>query len=89
MLFHTFIFAQISYYLTFIFGYVSFQLDVTSAQLLVTDNDFRDKGFRKQLNDTVQSLLALKVIPILNENDAVSTRKAPYEVLFLFIIIYF
>ncbi|MED6172661.1 Delta-1-pyrroline-5-carboxylate synthase [Stylosanthes scabra] len=55
------------------------QLDVTSAQLLVTDNDFRDKDFRKQLNETVKSLLALKVIPVFNENDAVSTRKAPYE----------
>ncbi|XP_027336660.1 delta-1-pyrroline-5-carboxylate synthase isoform X3 [Abrus precatorius] len=55
------------------------QLDVTSAQLLVTDNDFRDKDFRKQLNETVKSLLGLKVIPIFNENDAVSTRKAPYE----------
>ncbi|KAJ9160176.1 hypothetical protein P3X46_025600 [Hevea brasiliensis] len=55
------------------------QLDVTSAQLLVTDNDFRDKEFRKQLNDTVKSLLALRVIPIFNENDAVSTRRAPYE----------
>ncbi|KAA0041452.1 delta-1-pyrroline-5-carboxylate synthase [Cucumis melo var. makuwa] len=55
------------------------QLDVTSAQLLVTDNDFRDKDFRRQLSDTVKSLLALKVIPIFNENDAVSTRKAPYE----------
>lgn len=56
------------------------QLDVTSAQLLVTDNDFRDKDFRKQLSETVKSLLRLKVIPIFNENDAVSTRKAPYEV---------
>ncbi|GMN41422.1 hypothetical protein TIFTF001_010643 [Ficus carica] len=55
------------------------QLDVTSAQLLVTDNDFRDKEFRKQLSETVKSLIALKVVPILNENDAVSTRKAPYE----------
>ncbi|KAL9316310.1 hypothetical protein ACSQ67_017311 [Phaseolus vulgaris] len=55
------------------------QLDVTSAQLLVTDNDFRDKDFRKQLTETVESLLALKVIPVFNENDAVSTRKAPYE----------
>ncbi|KAK7387420.1 hypothetical protein VNO78_28216 [Psophocarpus tetragonolobus] len=56
------------------------QLDVTSAQLLVTDNDFRDRDFRKQLSETVKSLLALNVIPIFNENDAVSTRKAPYEV---------
>ncbi|KAK0592729.1 hypothetical protein LWI29_024305 [Acer saccharum] len=55
------------------------ELDVTSAQLLVTDHDFRDKEFRKQLNETVQSLLSLRVIPVFNENDAVSTRKAPYE----------
>ncbi|KAL3523864.1 hypothetical protein ACH5RR_016698 [Cinchona calisaya] len=55
------------------------QLDVSSAQLLVTDNDFRDPDFRRQLNETVKSLLSLKVIPIFNGNDAVSTRKAPYE----------
>ncbi|KAL4388658.1 hypothetical protein GQ457_09G029900 [Hibiscus cannabinus] len=55
------------------------ELDISSAQLLVTDSDFRDRDFRKQLNDTVKSLLSLKVIPIFNENDAVSTRKAPYE----------
>lgn len=59
------------------------QLDVTSAQLLVTDNDFRDPEFRKQLTDTVESLLDLKVVPIFNENDAVSTRRAPYEVYLL------
>nr|AMJ39523.1 aldehyde dehydrogenase 18B copy 2 [Bixa orellana] len=55
------------------------QLDVNSSQLLVTDNDFRSVAFRKQLSETVKSLLALKVIPIFNENDAVSTRRAPYE----------
>ncbi|OIW01013.1 hypothetical protein TanjilG_14196 [Lupinus angustifolius] len=55
------------------------QLDVTSSQLLVNDGFFRDAGFRKQLSDTVSSLLDLRVIPIFNENDAVSTRKAPYE----------
>ncbi|XP_047316185.1 delta-1-pyrroline-5-carboxylate synthase [Impatiens glandulifera] len=55
------------------------QLDVTSAQLLVTDNDFRDSEFRKQLNERVKSLLDLKVVPIFNENDAISTRRAPYE----------
>ncbi|XVE99626.1 hypothetical protein REPUB_Repub03eG0216100 [Reevesia pubescens] len=55
------------------------ELDMSSAQLLVTDSDFRDSDFRKQLNETVRSLLSLKVIPIFNENDAVSTRKAPYE----------
>ncbi|KAK5841492.1 delta-1-pyrroline-5-carboxylate synthase-like isoform X1 [Gossypium arboreum] len=55
------------------------QLDVTSSQYLVTDTEFRDTSFRKQLSETVKSLLSLKVIPIFNENDAVSTRRAPYE----------
>ncbi|PIA54602.1 hypothetical protein AQUCO_00900873v1 [Aquilegia coerulea] len=55
------------------------QLDVTSSQLLVTDNNFRDSDFRLQLSETVKSLLALRVIPIFNENDAISTRIAVYE----------
>ncbi|KAJ7961373.1 Delta-1-pyrroline-5-carboxylate synthase [Quillaja saponaria] len=55
------------------------QLDVTSSQLLVTDGVFKDAAFRKQLSETVLALLNLRVIPIFNENDAVSTRKAPYE----------
>ncbi|XP_021295632.1 delta-1-pyrroline-5-carboxylate synthase [Herrania umbratica] len=55
------------------------ELDISSAQLLVTDSDFRDIDFRNQLNETVEFLLSLRVIPIFNENDAVSTRKAPYE----------
>ncbi|CAN7137975.1 unnamed protein product [Brassica rapa subsp. narinosa] len=55
------------------------QLDVTAAQLLVNDSSFRDKEFRKQLNETVQSMLDLRVIPIFNENDAISTRRAPYQ----------
>ncbi|XP_074340111.1 delta-1-pyrroline-5-carboxylate synthase-like [Apium graveolens] len=55
------------------------QLDVTSSQLLVTDNDFKNADFRVQLGQTVNSLLALRSIPIFNENDAISTRKAPYE----------
>ncbi|KAF3336420.1 delta-1-pyrroline-5-carboxylate synthase-like protein [Carex littledalei] len=55
------------------------QLDVASSQLLVTDKDFKDPEFRNQLSHTVNSLLSLKVVPVFNENDAVSTRKAPYE----------
>jgi len=62
------------------------QLDVTSSQLLVNDGFFRDAGFRKQLSDTVNALLDLRVIPIFNENDAVSTRKAPYEVGWFFLL---
>ncbi|XP_071726698.1 delta-1-pyrroline-5-carboxylate synthase-like isoform X2 [Rutidosis leptorrhynchoides] len=55
------------------------QLDVTSSQLLVTDNDFKNADFRLQLCQTVDSLLDLRSIPIFNENDAISTRRAPYE----------
>ncbi|RXH80462.1 hypothetical protein DVH24_004376 [Malus domestica] len=62
-----------------ILAFFKLQLDVTSSQLLVTDSVFRDEAFRKQLSETVKSLLKLRVIPIFNENDAVSTRKAPYE----------
>ncbi|KAJ0245798.1 Delta-1-pyrroline-5-carboxylate synthase B [Hirschfeldia incana] len=55
------------------------QLDVTVAQMLVTDKDFRDKDFRKQLSETVKSMMKMRVIPVFNENDAISTRKAPYK----------
>ncbi|KAH9546290.1 hypothetical protein CY35_12G087500 [Sphagnum magellanicum] len=55
------------------------QLDVASSQLLVTDNDFRDPDFRLQLSETVNSLLELRVVPVFNENDAISTRRAPYK----------
>ncbi|XP_020577762.1 delta-1-pyrroline-5-carboxylate synthase-like [Phalaenopsis equestris] len=55
------------------------QLDVSSSQLLVTDTEFKDPNFRMQLTETVKTLLSLKVIPVFNENDAISTRRAPYE----------
>lgn len=56
------------------------QLDVTASQLLVTNSDFRNPHFRTQLSATVGSLLDLRVIPIFNENDAISTRVHPNEV---------
>ncbi|PRQ59292.1 putative glutamate-5-semialdehyde dehydrogenase, Glutamate 5-kinase [Rosa chinensis] len=53
--------------------------DVTEAQCLVTESDFRGKDFQRQLKETVDHLLSLKTIPIFNENDAVSTRTDLYE----------
>ncbi|KAL2614202.1 hypothetical protein R1flu_025894 [Riccia fluitans] len=53
-------------------------LDVVSAQILVTDSDFKNPEFREQLRDTTQKLIDLRVCPVFNENDAISTRKAPY-----------
>eukprot|EP00253_Pinus_taeda_P000983 PITA_00983 len=55
------------------------QLDVVSSQFLVTDNDFKDRDFIIQLNETVNILLEHRVLPILNENDAISRIKAPYQ----------
>ncbi|KAK9107994.1 hypothetical protein Syun_024005 [Stephania yunnanensis] len=46
------------------------QLDVTSSQLLVTDNDFRDSNFRKQLSETVKSLLVRDSSGIFWDNDS-------------------
>ncbi|WOG95955.1 hypothetical protein DCAR_0415285 [Daucus carota subsp. sativus] len=57
-----------------------YDLDVTSSQLLVTDNDFKNADYRVQLGQIVNSLIALRSIQIFNENDAISTRTAPYEV---------
>eukprot|EP00271_Cylindrocystis_brebissonii_P006035 TRINITY_DN18578_c0_g1_i2.p1 TRINITY_DN18578_c0_g1~~TRINITY_DN18578_c0_g1_i2.p1 ORF type:complete len:666 (+),score=117.93 TRINITY_DN18578_c0_g1_i2:9-2006(+) len=55
------------------------QLDVACSQLLVTDSDFGSSDFRNQLRETVNSLLEHRVVPVFNENDAISTRKAPYK----------
>ena len=51
-----------------------------SFQNLVTNNEFKDSDLRKQLSETIGSLLELCVLPIFNENDAMSTTKTPYKV---------
>ena len=56
--------------------------------MLVTDSSFRDKDFRKQLSETVKAMLKMRVIPVFNENDAISTRKAPYKVCLLIAFIF-
>ncbi|CAI7832716.1 unnamed protein product [Closterium sp. NIES-54] len=50
-----------------------------TLQLLVTERDFTDLQFRNQLRSTVSSLLDHRVVPVFNENDAISTRVAPYK----------
>ncbi|CAD6333631.1 unnamed protein product [Miscanthus lutarioriparius] len=47
------------------------QLDVSASQLLVTHSDFENPNFRERLRET-ESLLDLKVVPIFNDNDAMS-----------------
>jgi glutamate-5-semialdehyde dehydrogenase len=45
------------------------------AQVLLTEDDFRDPLRYENLRATLRALLALGVIPIVNENDTVSTME--------------
>jgi glutamate 5-kinase len=45
------------------------------AQVLLTEDDFRDAKRNENLRATLAKLLALGVIPIINENDTVSTAE--------------
>lgn len=55
-------------------------MDCQAAQVLVTSNDFADADFRKNLSATVEDLLAMNVVPVFNENDAISRRAAQEQV---------
>ncbi|MDD3066960.1 MAG: hypothetical protein PHO48_03975 [Candidatus Gracilibacteria bacterium] len=52
--------------------------DILVAQALVTKIDFASKRRRKNIRDTLASLLATGVIPILNENDTVCVEELKY-----------
>eukprot|EP00903_Cladosiphon_okamuranus_P013767 g12814.t1 len=54
------------------------QCDVATSQLLVTEFDFRTPERRRHLRYTTSTMLKLGVVPILNENDAVSGNEG-YE----------
>jgi glutamate 5-kinase len=47
--------------------------DITTAQVLLTEDDFLDPVRYSNLRSTLDTLLKLGVIPIVNENDTVST----------------
>ncbi|TDH73307.1 hypothetical protein CCR75_007392 [Bremia lactucae] len=46
--------------------------DVACSQVLVTASDFKTAQNRANMRDTILNLLELDVVPIVNENDAVS-----------------
>jgi glutamate 5-kinase len=51
------------------------RLDITCAQILLTEEDFSNRHRYLNLRSTLCELLELKVLPIINENDTVSTAE--------------
>lgn len=51
------------------------KLSITTAQVLLTEEDFSNRKRYLNLRSTLNTLLELKVIPIINENDVVSTSE--------------
>lgn len=52
--------------------------NLLGSQVLLTAGDMRDSNRRKNLQNTLNQLLLWKVIPILNENDAVATEEIKF-----------
>jgi len=53
-------------------------LDIKIAQVLLTEKDFTDRRSYKNLRSTMEKLLKFGVLPIVNENDTVSTAELEY-----------
>ena len=57
-------------------------MDLQASQLLVTPRDFRDENFKVNLRETTEELLSVsRVIPVFNENDAISDRSGADKVI--------
>ena len=52
---------------------------VTASQVLLTQNDFQDEDHLKNLRYAIDRLLSLGIVPIINENDAVSVLQCPED----------
>ena len=48
-------------------------LDMRCAQVLLTEEDFADKDRQSQLASTLRRLLDLQTVPVVNENDAITS----------------
>lgn len=52
--------------------------EIVSAQILLTHDDFSSKERYFNISSTLETLLELKVVPIINENDTVSTDEIKF-----------
>ena len=50
-------------------------LGLLGSQVLLTAGDMQDRVRRKNLQNTLNEILAWKLVPVLNENDAVATEE--------------
>mmetsp|Transcript_29316 Transcript_29316/g.70739 ORF Transcript_29316/g.70739 Transcript_29316/m.70739 type:complete len:789 (-) Transcript_29316:128-2494(-) len=55
------------------------QMEISAAQVLLTEGDFRDDGHLNNLHYSIERLLSVGIIPIINENDAVSSNRGYTE----------
>ncbi|CEO96297.1 unnamed protein product (mitochondrion) [Plasmodiophora brassicae] len=51
--------------------------DIRCAQVLVMDSDFSSPEKRKSFASTINTLLSIGIIPIINENDVMTNRETP------------
>eukprot|EP00566_Odontella_aurita_P004847 CAMPEP_0113584190 /NCGR_PEP_ID=MMETSP0015_2-20120614/32963_1 /TAXON_ID=2838 /ORGANISM="Odontella" /LENGTH=806 /DNA_ID=CAMNT_0000489207 /DNA_START=243 /DNA_END=2663 /DNA_ORIENTATION=+ /assembly_acc=CAM_ASM_000160 len=51
------------------------QCEISASQILVTQTDFQDEFRTRNLTYAVDRLLSLGIVPIINENDAVSANQ--------------
>ena len=54
-------------------GFESYKIN--TAQVLLTEDDFSDRVRYLSLSNVLETLLKLKVIPVINQNDTVSVRE--------------
>ena len=55
-------------------------MDIQAAQVLVSSTDFANAVFRENLHSTVEDLLSMNVVPVFNENDAISSKPQTTDV---------
>jgi delta-1-pyrroline-5-carboxylate synthetase len=48
-------------------------MDMQCSQFLVTSRDFKNEDFKANLTSTVDNLLKMNVVPVINENDSISS----------------
>ena len=61
--------------LMYVYDRTFINYDVTVAQILVTREDLSDEIRHSNFSNTVEKLISLGVLPIINENDTVSTNE--------------